>query len=132
MHVTNVEPILLRGEERYRAGAGSDEAVDNGDWQLLVKVTTDEGLVGWSDVETLASAAMACIDGPGMSILGFRSLKELLIGEDPLSDPLELWNKLYMARAITGGGAWRCTVFRRSITACGRFAPQRRGNRWGS
>jgi L-alanine-DL-glutamate epimerase-like enolase superfamily enzyme len=110
MHVTNVEPILLRGEERYRAGAGSDEAVDNGDWQLLVKVTTDEGLVGWSDVETLASAAMACIDGPGMSILGFRSLKELLIGEDPLSDPLELWNKLYIGSCYYGrrGVALHC------------------------
>src|SRR6478609_2212239 len=110
MHVTNVEPILLRGEERYCAGAGSDEAVDNGDWQLLVKVTTDEGLVGWSDVETLASAAMACIDGPGMSILGFRSLKELLIGEDPLSDPLELWNKLYIGSCYYGrrGVALHC------------------------
>ena len=26
----------------------------------LVEVRTDEGLVGWSDVETLASAAVAC------------------------------------------------------------------------
>ena len=94
MRVTNVEPILLRGEERYRTGAGSGEAVDNGDWQLLVKVTTDEGLVGWSDIETLASVAVACINGPGMGMLGFRSLKDLLVGEDPLGDPQELWHRL--------------------------------------
>src|SRR5688572_24472420 len=110
MRITNVEPILLRGEESYRATGGSGEAVDNGDWQLLVKVTTDEGLVGWSDVETLASAAVACINGPGMSILGFRSLKELLVGEEPLSDPEGLWQKLYIGTSYYGrrGVALHC------------------------
>jgi L-rhamnonate dehydratase len=110
MRVTAIEPILLRGQEAYRATEGSGEAVDNGDWQLLVKVTTDEGLVGWSDVETLAPAALACINGPGMSILGFRSLKELLVGEDPLGDPEELWQKLYIGTCYYGrrGVALHC------------------------
>ena len=110
MRITDVEPILLRGEETYRATEGSAEAVDNGDWQLLVKVTTDEGLVGWSDVETLAAAALACINGPGMSILGFRSLKELLVGEEPLSDPEGLWQKLYIGTCYYGrrGVALHC------------------------
>src|SRR5205823_5504184 len=110
MRITTVEPILLCGQEAYRATEGSGEAVDNGDWQLLVKMTTDEGLVGWSDVETLASAAVACINGPGMSILGFRSLKELLIGENPLSDPQELWHKLYIGTCYYGrrGVALHC------------------------
>lgn len=110
MRITNVEPILLRGEQSYQATEGSAEAVDNGDWQLLVKVSTDEGLVGWSDVETLASAALACINGPGMSILGFRSLKELLIGEDPLGEPQQLWDKLYIGTSYYGrrGVALHC------------------------
>jgi len=110
MRVTDVEPIMLRGEERYCAGAGSGEAVDNGDWQLLVKVTTDEGLVGWSDIETLASTAVACINGPGMGMLGFRSLKELLVGEDPLGDPQELWHRLYVGTCYYGrrGVALHC------------------------
>ncbi|MBW8883793.1 MAG: mandelate racemase/muconate lactonizing enzyme family protein, partial [Planctomycetia bacterium] len=110
MRITNVEPILLRGEERYRTGAGSREAVDNGDWQLLVKVSTDEGLSGWSDIETLASVAVACIHGPGMGMLGFRSLKELLVGEDPLSDPQELWHRLYIGTCYFGrrGVALHC------------------------
>ena len=101
MQITNVEPILLRGREEYRATVGAAEAVDNGDWQLLVKVTTDDGLVGWSDVETLAAAAVACINGPGMSVLGFRSLRDLLIGEDPL-DPEQLWHKLYVGTCYYG------------------------------
>src|SRR5262245_46122274 len=110
MRVTNVEPILLRGEERYRTGAGSGEAVDNGDWQLLVRVTTDEGLTGWSDIETLASVAVACINGPGMGMLGFRSLKDLLVGEDPLGEAQELWHRLYVGSCYYGrrGVAMHC------------------------
>jgi L-alanine-DL-glutamate epimerase-like enolase superfamily enzyme len=100
VRITGVEPILLRGEQSYAASAGITEAIDNGDWQLLVKVTTDEGLTGWSDVETLAAAAVACINGPGMSVLGFRSLKDLLIGEDPLDS--ELWEKLYIGTSYYG------------------------------
>ena len=101
MRITNVEPILLRGEQSYVATAGAAEATDNGDWQLLVKVTTDEGLVGWSDCETLASVAVACINGPGMSILGFKCLKDLLVGEDPL-DPERLWHHLYIGTSYYG------------------------------
>ena len=109
MRVTNVEPILLRGKEAY-AATDAGEAVDNGDWQLLVKVTTDEGLVGWSDIETMASAAMACIRGPGMSVLGFRCLSDLLVGVDPLGDPDELWHKLYVGTSYYGrrGVALHC------------------------
>src|SRR5262245_56705815 len=102
MRITNVEPILLRGEQAYRATAGGEEAVDNGDWQLLVKVTTDEGLSGWSDVETLPAAALACINGPGIGMLGFHSLQELLVGQDPLGDPHELWHKLYIGTCYYG------------------------------
>jgi len=102
MEVTNVEPILLRGEQSYAATAGSAEAVDNGDWQLLVKVTTDEGLTGWSDIETLPSAAAACINGPGLSVLGFRCLKDLLIGKDPLGILEQLWHELYIGTSYFG------------------------------
>jgi L-alanine-DL-glutamate epimerase-like enolase superfamily enzyme len=110
MKITNVEPILLRGEQAYAATAGSGEAVDNGDWQLLVKVTTDEGLTGWSDVETLASAAVACINGPGMGVLGFRCVKDLLIGKDPLGILPQLWEELYIGTSYYGrrGVAMHC------------------------
>jgi L-alanine-DL-glutamate epimerase-like enolase superfamily enzyme len=101
MRITSVEPILLRGEQSYATTASGNEAIDNGDWQLLVKVSTDEGLVGWSDVETLAAVAMACINGPGMGMLGFKSLRELLIGENPL-DPEALWHTLYVGTCYYG------------------------------
>ncbi len=101
MRITDVEPILLRGETSYHATAGAAEATDNGDWQLLVKVSTDEGLTGWADAETLAPAAVAIIAGQGMSILGFRTLKDLLIGEDP-RDTARIWDKLYVGSAYYG------------------------------
>lgn len=101
MKIVAVDPILLRGEQTYIATQGGEEAVDNGDWQLIVKITTDQGLVGWGDIETLASAAAAIIGGPGMSILGFKALGDLLIGEDP-TDTTRIWNKLYIGSAYYG------------------------------
>src|SRR5438270_4523094 len=101
MRITEVEPILLRGSERYGASHGAGEATDSGDWQLLVRVATDEGLEGWADVETLGPAAVSIIAGPGMSVTGFRSLGELLIGENPL-DTGRLWDKLYIGSAYYG------------------------------
>jgi L-alanine-DL-glutamate epimerase-like enolase superfamily enzyme len=99
MRITAVEPILLQGGQSY--GSGRREATDNGDWQLLVRVATDAGLTGWADVETLAPAAVAIIAGQGMAMPGFKTLGELLIGEDPL-DVERLWDKLYVGSAYYG------------------------------
>src|SRR5215468_5811413 len=109
MQITEIEAILLRGDQSYSASSGAEEAVDNGDWQLIVRVATDEGLVGWADVETLAPAAAAIIAGQGMAILGFKTLSELLIGENPL-DVEALWDKLYVGSAYYGrrGVALHC------------------------
>jgi L-rhamnonate dehydratase len=109
MRITEVEPILLRGSEAYGSTPGAGEATDNGDWQLLVRVATDEGLTGWADVETLAPAAVAIIAGEGMATLGFRTLGGLLVGENPL-DCERLWDKLYVGSAYYGrrGIAMQC------------------------
>ncbi len=109
MRITEVEPILLRGSEAYGANSGAGEATDNGDWQLLVRIATDEGLTGWADVETLAPAAVSIIAGEGMAMLGFKTLRELLIGENPL-DCERLWDKLYVGSAYYGrrGIAMHC------------------------
>ena len=103
MRIVRVEPILLRGETAYGVGGSGSgqEAMDNGDWQLLVKVETDAGISGWSDVETLAPAAVAIIAGQGMGAFGFRTLSDLVVGEDPL-DVERLWDKLYVGSAYYG------------------------------
>ena len=108
MRIRTVEPILLQGRTSYRS-TGAGEASDNGDWQLIVKVTTDEGLTGWADVETLGPAAVAIIAGQGMAVMGFKTLSALLVGEDPL-DGDRLWDKLYIGSAYYGrrGIAMQC------------------------
>jgi L-alanine-DL-glutamate epimerase-like enolase superfamily enzyme len=108
MRITAVEPILLRGDTAYRTGS-SGEASDSGDWQLLVRVATDAGLVGWSDVETLAPAAVAIIKGPGMGLRGFQALADILAGEDA-RDVERLWDRLYVGSAYYGrrGIAMQC------------------------
>lgn len=109
MKITEVEPILLRGAAAYGAGASGAEATDNGDWQLLIRIGTDEGLTGWSDVETLAPAAVSIIAGEGMATVGFQTLGSLLVGENPL-DVERLWDKLYVGSAYYGrrGIAMHC------------------------
>src|ERR1700753_1395351 len=109
MRITEVGPILLRGAEAYASPATGGEARDKGDWQLLIRVATDEGLEGWADVETLAPAAVAVIAGQGMGILGFKTIAELLIGENPL-DVQMLWDKLYIGTNYYGrrGLAMQC------------------------
>ena len=56
MRITSVDPIILRGEQEYLATQGSAEAVDNGDWQLLVKVSTDEHTAGASVIPVYPEA----------------------------------------------------------------------------
>lgn len=101
MRITDVTPFLLRGEERYGAYEGAEEAVDQGDWLLLVRVRTDEGLEGWCDVETFGPAAARVIGGPGMGAMGFRTIGDHLVGRDPLRVE-ELWHELYIATAYYG------------------------------
>ena len=43
MKITTVEPILLKGAQAYRATSGGEEATDNGDWQLVIRVATEIG-----------------------------------------------------------------------------------------
>ncbi|NBT56176.1 MAG: hypothetical protein EBT05_15330, partial [Betaproteobacteria bacterium] len=90
MRITAIDPILLKGDETYNASATGNEATDNGDWQLIIKISTDEGLTG-------------------MAILGFKTLGELLLGENPL-DTDRLWDKLYIGSAYYGrrGIAMQC------------------------
>jgi L-rhamnonate dehydratase len=101
MKIVDVSPFLLRGDESYGSHAGAAEATDQGDWLLLVRVSTDEGVVGWSDVETLGPVAARVISGAGMGAMGFRTLRDELIGKDPL-DVERLWQELYLATAYYG------------------------------
>lgn len=79
----------------YRAEACSS-AQDN----LVVKITTDDGLFGIGETDTNPWAARAMIEAPGTHIMGL-GLRETLIGADP-TDVEGLWERLYTGSAMTG------------------------------
>lgn len=101
MIIRDVTPFLLRGDEIYGAHAGDAEATDQGDYLLLLRVRTDEGLEGWADVETLGTVAVEVISGQSMGAMGFRTLSDILVGQDPL-DIEQRWQDMYIASAYYG------------------------------
>ncbi|MGH9163048.1 MAG: mandelate racemase/muconate lactonizing enzyme family protein, partial [Vicinamibacteraceae bacterium] len=70
----------------------------------LVKVSTDAGLTGYSDVETAAPVAKAAVEAPTWGEAGmecFDGLASLLIGENPL-EVERLWYKMYRGSIYYG------------------------------
>ena len=51
MKITDVEGIILESPDKYLNPAGSEEATGVA-YCFLIKISTDEGITGWSDVET--------------------------------------------------------------------------------
>src|SRR5919202_4793124 len=100
MKITDVEVMILEGEEAYRAPEGAEEAP--GVRHLcLVKVSTDEGLVGWADVETQPHVAKAVVEAPASGSGMFEGLRELAVGEDPCQHE-RLWDRLYRGSIYYG------------------------------
>ena len=94
MKIVDVECFVLLVPD-FRADACSS-AQDN----LVVKIRTDDGLVGIGETDTNPWVAKAMIEAPGTHIMGV-GLKEILMGADPL-DVEGLWEKMYVGSAMTG------------------------------
>jgi L-alanine-DL-glutamate epimerase-like enolase superfamily enzyme len=100
MKITDVEAFILESPFENLPPAGSDEA-HGVKHCLLLKVSTDEGLVGWSDVETAPHVAAAVIDAPKSGAGLFEGLRSLVLGEDPF-DVERLWDKIYRGTIYYG------------------------------
>ena len=94
MKITKIECFVLLVPD-YRADACSSAQDD-----LVVKIHTDEGLVGIGETDTNPWVARAMIEAPGTHIMGL-GLTEMLIGKDP-TDVEGLWDKMYTGSAMTG------------------------------
>lgn len=100
MKITDVEAIVLESPYENQPPQGSAEA--HGVKQcLLLKITTDEGVVGWSDVETAPHVGAAAIHAPVSGTGVFEGLRSLVIGEDPF-DVERLWDKVYRGTIYYG------------------------------
>ena len=100
MKITDVESIILDTGKNYPDAKSAVEA-HGVRFVCLVKVSTDEGIVGWSDVETQPHAGKAVVDAPSGGQIGFEGLKNALVGEDPLERE-RLWQKMYRYVAYYG------------------------------
>jgi L-rhamnonate dehydratase len=86
MRITDVEALYLRLPEIQARTDSSQDA-------LIVRVTTDAGIVGWGEVDGCPLVTKAIIEAP-MSHTLVSGLRELLLGEDPL-EIARLWKKMY-------------------------------------
>ena len=76
---------------------------------FIVEIHTDEGIDGIGETDVNAWIARASVEAPGTHTMG-QSLRDMLIGEDPL-DPPTLWEKLYIGSAMNGRrGAVICAI----------------------
>lgn len=100
MKITDVEGIILKSPEEYLNPTGSEEASGVA-YCFLIKVTTDEGITGWSDVETAPHVAMSVIGSPRTGSELMEGLRSIVIGEDPFETE-RLWDKIYRGTIYYG------------------------------
>lgn len=100
MKITDVEAIVLDTGRDYPDPSTALEA-HGVRFVSLIKVVTDEGIVGWSDVETQPHVGKAIVDAPSGGQIGFESIRSALIGENPLERE-RLWQKMYRYVAYYG------------------------------
>ena len=100
MKIIDVEAIILASPLANQAPQGSEEAAGV-QHCLLMKVTTDEGIVGWSDVETAPHVGAAAVNAPASGVAMIDGLKTLVLGEDPF-EVERLWDKVYRGMVYFG------------------------------
>jgi L-rhamnonate dehydratase len=100
MKITNVEALVLDTGKDYPDPSVAAEA-HGVRFISLLKITTDEGLTGWSDIETQPHVGKAIVEAPSGGQIGFEGLRRALIGEDPLERE-RLWQKMYRYLAYYG------------------------------
>ena len=103
MRITDVEPIVLRLDSVDASRAdGTQDA-------FLVRIHTDEGIVGLGEADTSPYVARTIVEMPSSHSIA-RGLREVLVGEDPLQTD-RLWQLMFDASDHYGrGGAALHTI----------------------
>ncbi len=100
MKIVDVEAMVLDTGKDYSDPSVAAEA-HGVRFVSLIKITTDEGIVGWADVETQPHVGKQIVDAPSGGAIGFEGIKAALIGEDPLEHE-RLWQKMNRYLAYYG------------------------------
>jgi L-rhamnonate dehydratase len=100
MRITDVEAIVLDTGKNWSDPSEAVE-VHGVRFVSLIRIATDEGIVGWSDIETQPHVGRAIVEAPSGGMVGFEGLRTALLGEDPLEHE-RLWQKMYRHLAYYG------------------------------
>jgi L-rhamnonate dehydratase len=98
--ITDVEAMVLDTGKDYPNPSEAAEA-HGVRFLSLIKVSTDEGICGWSDVETQPHVGRAIVHAPSGGQIGFESVRAALVGENPLERE-RLWQKMIRYLAYYG------------------------------
>ena len=93
MIITEIQTDILRLPHVEANGDGLQDV-------LLIRVHTDEGIVGLGEAHTVPTVLKAIIDAPVSQSTG-QGLAQLLIGRDPLQIN-DLWSLMYACTATYG------------------------------
>ena len=103
MRITDVEPLVLR---RDRVDTGRADGTQDA---FLVRVHTDQGIVGIGEADTSPYLARTIVEMPSSHSIA-RGLAELLVGENPLEID-RLWQLMFHGSDHYGrGGAALHTI----------------------
>src|SRR5258708_40151123 len=104
MKISSVELFVLKSPGLYNNPEGSEEPLGP-TYMGLMRVSTDAGICGYSDMETSASVAKACVDATKWSQAAglecFDGLASLIVGENPL-EVERLWYRMYRGSIYYG------------------------------
>src|SRR5437868_15062395 len=97
MRITSVDchVLLVQDVKQDAASSAQDD--------FIVEIHTDQGITGIGESDLNPWIARACLEAPSTHNMGL-SLKEMLIGEDPL-DPPQIGRASCRERVHTSGGA---------------------------
>lgn len=94
MKITNIQALHLRIED-------PNIGLFDGSYDTcVIVVTTDEGITGIGEIESLPPAIQGIVYAPPAHNHA-RGFRELLVGEDP-TDPEKLWDEMYDATDYIG------------------------------
>src|SRR5262245_57601668 len=114
MQIAKAEVIHLRQEQGYGtpADGGESHGVPN---LALIRLETDDGIVGWADVETAPTVAQAAMDAPDQPF--FRGIRHTILGQNPLEVD-RLWSEMYLDSVYYGKDGVAIQVMSGVINAC--------------
>ena len=94
MKIRDIDAIVV---QRPTMDVGAADAMQDA---LIVRVQTDEGVVGYGEGNHTPRAMRAIVESPG-SHSWSQGLKDLLVGQDPLN-PERVWDRMYRGTAMSG------------------------------